>query len=90
MNKLKHKNSRRKQRGQGVIEAILVMFLFTGLATAMMTGLKDKGILGKLVSGPWERVAGMMATGHWEPLSTARASGKLPHQRATSREGDSL
>ncbi|QDK43778.1 MULTISPECIES: hypothetical protein [unclassified Bdellovibrio] len=70
------------QKGQFVIEAVLLMIVMVGIFVASMNALRDSKFLSKLVSGPWERVAGMMESGVWAPAKEARQ--QHPNQRDRS------
>lgn len=76
------KNSRTRlhqnERGQFVVEAVLLMVLSIGLLTLGLRTLKDGNILGNFISGPWARVAGMIESGSWETPDVAAK--KHPNQ----------
>lgn len=65
MKKSSRKSLLKNEHGQFVIEAVLLMVLSIGLLTLGLRTLRDGNILGNLVSGPWERVAGMIESGSW-------------------------
>lgn len=71
MRTLVKKSTLRNERGQFVIEAVLLMVLSIGLLTLALRGLKDGKVLGNLVSGPWTKMAGMIESGSWSPADTA-------------------
>jgi hypothetical protein len=79
---LKFKNSSfflRNQKGQFVIEAVLLMVLSVSLLMAGLKLLKDNKVVSNLIDGPWERVAGMIESGSWqEPGAAAKDH---PNQR---------
>ncbi|MBO9667302.1 MAG: hypothetical protein J7501_10880 [Bdellovibrio sp.] len=66
------------QKGQFVIEAVLLMVVMLSIFIASINALKDSKYLSKLVSGPWVTVAGMIESGVWEPADAARK--KHPNQ----------
>ncbi len=72
----------KNQKGQFVIEAVLLMIVMVGIFVASMNALRDSKFLSKLVSGPWERVAGMMESGVWAPAKEARQ--QHPNQKTRS------
>lgn len=78
MKKPHPKSLLRNERGQFVIEAILLMILSIGLLTLGLRTLREGNILGNLVSGPWDRMAGMIESGSWEVAETAAK--KHPNQ----------
>ncbi|WP_413576527.1 hypothetical protein ACLVWU_00630 [Bdellovibrio sp. HCB290] len=67
------------RKGQLVIEAVLLMVVMVGIFVASMNALRGSNFLAKMVTGPWDRVAGMMESGVWSPAKDARQ--KHPNQR---------
>jgi hypothetical protein len=70
------KNNSRKsllknERGQFVIEAVLLMVVSVGLLMVGLRFLKDGNIMGNLVASPWQKVAGMIESGNWAPADAA-------------------
>ncbi|MEK6772656.1 MAG: hypothetical protein AABY64_01840 [Bdellovibrionota bacterium] len=55
------------QKGQFVIEAILLMVLSLGLLMAGTRYLREKKAVQAVVQGPWSRVATMTESGIWAP-----------------------
>jgi len=82
---MKKKNSV-QQSGQLIIEAILIMTLFFGIAVLIKQKFSDKNIVGAMVAKPWGQISGMMSNGVWKP----EAQGRELHPQANifSREGD--
>jgi hypothetical protein len=81
--KITKSSSRRlDQRGQFVIEAVLLMVLSIGLLTAGLKLLRDGKVVSNLIDGPWDRVSGMIESGVWQPASQAAAH--HPNQRSRS------
>jgi len=70
----KQKNgSHRRQRGQVIIEMVLLLVLVIGFWGAFSRYAKQKKWFESLVSGPWQSMAGMIETGVWEPPPKALA-----------------
>jgi hypothetical protein len=65
MKKNTQKNLLKNERGQFVIEAVLLMVVSIGFLYAGLRLLKNGDVLGNLVASPWERVAGMIESGSW-------------------------
>lgn len=82
MNKNSRKSLLKNEQGQFVIEAILLMVLSIGLLTLGLRTLRDGNFLGDLVSGPWDRLAGMIESGSWEGAEAAAK--KHPNQLSRS------
>ncbi|HEY8270167.1 MAG TPA: hypothetical protein VIG33_04715 [Pseudobdellovibrionaceae bacterium] len=61
----------KNEHGQFVVEAVLLMVLSIGLLFTGLRLLKDANVLGNLVAGPWEKVAGMIESGSWEAADKA-------------------
>lgn len=76
------KKSRHNQRGQFVIEGVLLMIVMVGLFLSATRILREERFLAKLIGGPWERVSGMIEAGVWDPPATARD--RHPNQIARS------
>lgn len=59
------KNSLHNQRGQFVIESVLMIIVLMGVFTASVKALQDNKFLAKVVEEPWGRVQGMLECGVW-------------------------
>lgn len=53
------------QSGQALVELILLMAIFVGLATFVIKEVKEREFLSNLVSGPWKHLDGLVSNGHW-------------------------
>ena len=69
----------KNEKGQFVIEAVLLMVMSIGLLVVGLRLLRDGNVVSNLVSGPWEKMSGMIESGVWEPA--AKAAAKHPNQR---------
>lgn len=72
----------KNEKGQFLIEAVLLMVLSIGLLTVGLRLLRDGNIMSNLISGPWQKMAGMIESGVWDTADKAAA--KHPNQRARS------
>lgn len=68
----------KNQKGQFVIEAVLLMVLAMGLMLAAVRGFRDNRLLANLVESPWDRTSGMIESGVWAPPAEARL--QVPYQ----------
>ena len=59
--------SLRNQRGQFVLEGILLMVVMLACIAAVMAFFNKNNVLGDLVRGPWQALAGLLENGHWSP-----------------------
>lgn len=59
------KNSLRNQRGQFVIESVLLIIVLMGVFTASVKALQDNKFMAKIVEEPWGRIQGMLECGVW-------------------------
>ncbi len=85
MKKMGLKN-RCKESGQFMVEAILLMTLFLGIAVVLKKKFHEENILGLLVAKPWSQISGMMSHGSWKP---ERFSPSVhPQGSVLAREGD--
>ncbi len=61
----------KNERGQMILEYILLTVVAIGLSVLVSSSLKKNEILGKLISSPWTNLAGMIQNGSWgSPKST--------------------
>ena len=60
-------SSYKNQKGQFVIEAVLLMALSLGLFVAGTRYLREKKVIETAVQGPWAHVASMSESGVWNP-----------------------
>lgn len=90
MKKVKKKDNQKlkSQSGQLAIEAVLIVVLLLSLSLFASKWLRDNEVLAKMISGPWKHIAGMMATGNWQPTDDAIAEGTHPHLNTMTRTGD--
>lgn len=70
--------TRHNQKGQFVIEGVLLMVVMVGVFISATRYLREERFLAKLVGGPWEIVSGMVESGVWEPPASAKT--KHPNQ----------
>ncbi len=68
----------KNQRGQFVIEAVLLMVVSIGFLYAGLRLLKSGNVMGNLVASPWKKVAGMIESGNWNVAD--EAAKKHPNQ----------
>ncbi|MBC7371238.1 MAG: hypothetical protein H7326_06720 [Bdellovibrionaceae bacterium] len=79
MRKISSTSLLKNEKGQFVIEAVLLMVMSVGLLVVGLRLLRDGNAMGNLVSGPWEKMAGMIESGVWDTADKAAA--KHPNQR---------
>ncbi|WP_374076747.1 hypothetical protein [Bdellovibrio bacteriovorus] len=66
------KNPLRNRKGQFVIEGVLLLVVTVGAFLWATNYLREEKILAKLISGPWEKISGMIESGVWEAPDKAR------------------
>lgn len=76
------------QQGQLALEAILIIVLLLSLSIFASRYIRDQNLMGKMISEPWQQIAGMMATGNWRPAQSALDENLHPHVNTMTREGD--
>ncbi len=59
-------------KGQFVIEGVLVMGVTIGFFLWGMNQLREGKFLAKIIGGPWEKVSGMIEAGVWEAPEKAK------------------
>lgn len=72
----------RNDKGQFVIEAVLLMIVTIGLFIWGTNQLREGKYLAKLIEGPWQQVAGMIESGVWSSPEKSRQ--KHPNQISRS------
>ena len=61
------------QRGQMILEYILLTVIVVGVSLVVASSFKSNEILAKLASGPWDNMASMIQNGAWgNPKNTMR------------------
>lgn len=68
----------RNNKGQFLIETVLMMIVMVGLFIAATSKLRETKALAKMIGGPWEQVSGMIESGVWDGPEAARK--KHPNQ----------
>lgn len=61
------------QKGQFVIETVLLMIVTVGFFIWGTNQLRESKFLGKMIQEPWRKVAGMIESGVWQEADAARA-----------------
>jgi hypothetical protein len=70
----------KNEKGQFLIEAVLLMVFSVSLLLFGLKQMQDGKVMENLISGPWKKVAGMIESGVWETADKAAA--KHPNQRS--------
>jgi hypothetical protein len=78
MKKNSRKSLLKNERGQFVIEAVLLMVVSVSILLFGIRYMKENRTMATLVSGPWEKTAGMIESGVWKPAE--EAAKKHPNQ----------
>jgi len=74
------------QRGQLVVESVLLLVVMIAVMTLMIKGLKNSDYVGNLSFKPWAKISGMVECGVWEPcgITLANGAGLFPNTRTLS------
>jgi hypothetical protein len=80
VSKLKQTNN----KGQVIIEAVLLLTLVVGMWGLFSKYAKQKKWFESLVNGPWQTMSGMIETGVWETPNKARAKHPNSFNRVVS------
>ena len=86
MNAVKGKKNKNLQSGQLILEGILLMMIFLGVAMLVKNQFSEKNLIGALAAGPWASISKMMSDGTWDRTKTEGES--HPLTQTISREGD--
>lgn len=82
---IKNQNSSlRSDRGQIVVEYMLLMVVTIALASLLMSTLRNIGALKALTSGPFVTLDGMIQCGVWRPCGVERKT-KDGHPNTAAR-----
>lgn len=85
---LKTSHSLKNERGQLLVESVLLITLGVILWSVFMRQAKSSQWFNSLVSGPRENLNGVIETGIWQKASKARASHPNQFYRAKSPSGE--
>ncbi len=81
-------NPIKNERGQGVIEAVLIMVILFSIAYFVLNQFESKNHLQSLVKSPWKKTAGMIESGVWVEPNRARSMHPNQYKRQTTLRGD--
>ena len=70
----------KNEKGQMVVEAVLIIVVLLGLGSMVTKALKQYEIGRKLTSEPWTLLSGMIVCGTWQPCR-GNARGLHPSTR---------
>lgn len=63
----------KSEKGQVIIEAVLLLIIFTGLWIGISTKIKNQRWMKTLIEdGPWPKLNGMIESGVWETNKQAQ------------------
>lgn len=79
---------RKSQSGQLAVEMVMIIVLLLSLSIYASRYVRDRNLMGKLVSGPWKQISGMIETGNWQAPVNAMDEGMHPHVNTLTRIGD--
>lgn len=75
----------KNQKGQLVIESVLLMVVAVGFSILLISQLKKMDYVKNLTFSPWDRVSGMVQCGVWAPCGiSVKNPGKHPSNRVVS------
>lgn len=78
------------RKGQGIVEAILILLVLLSVTTFISSRFRQDELLAKMVAGPWLRLAGMIQNGQWKPVNQSNALHPSKQYRHISTKGDSV
>lgn len=78
----------KNQKGQAIVEALLIMIIFLGIGLMVMSFFKDQEVLAKLVKGPWQSLSGVLQNGTWGEPSKTTIMHPNTHYRHVSIRGE--
>jgi competence protein ComGC len=84
---MKESHSLSNNRGQFVIEMVLLMVISMMLFAALINTFKEKQIMENILVKPWEKISGMIENGVWGgPAQTRSIHPHNPYSVATLQE----
>ena len=76
----------KNQKGQGTIEAVLILVIIVGFGTLVSTTLRNNDTVATVVSAPWKQLAGLIQNGKWgTPEDTKSYHPHHNHRHSTPR-----
>lgn len=66
------RNPLHNRKGQFVIEGVLLMVVTISAFLWATNQLRQGQFLAKMISGPWEKISGMIESGVWDAPAKAR------------------
>ncbi len=78
---------RQNQKGQIIVESMLILVLLVGMITFAASRVKQMDYIKTLTVDPWARVSGMVECGAWSPCGISgggNGSRQHPHNRIVS------
>ncbi len=80
---------RTSQRGQAILESVLMLAAFMVVATFVGSSFRQNEIFAQIVKAPWSRVAGLLQNGVWISPEKGMPLHPAAHARHVSTRGDS-
>jgi hypothetical protein len=80
-------SSNSNEKGQSVIEAILLAVVLLGITMFVSNFFKKEELIKKIISGPWQNLAGMIQNGVWAQRSASMQVHPNVHKRHVSVKG---
>lgn len=62
----------KNERGQQTLEAILLLVVFLAMSLAFSRSFQSRNLFARVISDPWDWIAGMTESGVWAKSSAAR------------------
>lgn len=69
----------RNQKGQIIVEAVLLLVLTFGIMMLFVGQLKKMEFAKKVTIEPWARISGMVECGSWSPCGRGAGPGSQAH-----------
>ena len=76
----------KNNKGQTMVEGILLLVVFITIALTVSNQFKDNQFLAQIVSGPWDRLDGMIQNGVWQEAEAGRANHPNLNKRHVSSD----
>lgn len=80
----------RNERGQFIVEAVLLITLFVGITLFVSQQFTQNNYLSTIVSSPWKSLSGLLQNGEWMPVQASMSLHPNNHIRHTSLLGDEV
>jgi hypothetical protein len=78
------------QKGQSTVEMVLILTVLVAIAITVGEGFRNNELFAKLVSGPWQSLAGLIQNGVWGSPKDTYSQHPNQFERVNTVRGEPL